>query len=66
MDIIALIFSGISAIAAVFSSIAAFKAKKEVQEMKQTNNNKIKQQAEKNDGNMIGINYGDINEQNKK
>ncbi len=66
MEIITLIFTGISSIAAVFSAIAAFKTKKEVQELKQTNNNKIKQQVKDNNGNMVGINFGDINEQNKR
>lgn len=62
MEIITLVFSGISPIAAVFSAIAAFKTKKEVQELKQANNNKISQQVEDNNGNMVGINLGDINE----
>lgn len=42
MEIAALVFSGISAIAAVLSAVAAFKSKKEVQKMKQANYNKIK------------------------
>ena len=66
MEIITLVFSGISSIAAVFSAIADFKAKKEVQELKQANNNKISQQSEDNSGNMVGINFGDINEQNER
>ena len=66
MEIITLVFSGISSIAAVFSAIAAFKTQKEVQELKQANNNKISQQSEENNGNMVGINFGDINEQNKR
>ena len=64
MEIVALVFSGISAIAAVFSAIAAFKSKKEVQKIKQANNNKINQKSKENNGNMVGINYGDVNEQN--
>ena len=66
MEVITLIFTGISSIAAVFSAIAAFKTKKEVQELKQANNNQISQQVEDNNGNMVGINFGDINEQNKR
>ena len=66
MEIITLVFSGISSIAAVFSAIAAFKTKKEVQELKQANNNKISQQSEDNNGNIVGINFWDINEQNKR
>ena len=66
MEIIALVFSGISSIAAVFSAIAAFNAKREVQKLKQANKNNINQQSEDNSGNMIGINFGDINEQVKR
>lgn len=66
MEIAALIFSGISAFAAVLSAIAAFKTKKELQQIKQANNNKINQQVENNDGNMIGINNGEINGKTKR
>lgn len=66
MEIITLVFSGISSIAAVFSAIAAFKTKKEVQKLKQANNNKISLQSEDNSGNMVGINFGDINEQKNR
>ena len=62
MEIIALIFSGISSIAAVLSAIAAFKAKKDVSEIKQSNNNIINLKAKENKGDMVGINNGDINE----
>ena len=61
MEIIALIFSGISSIAAVLSAIAAFKAKREILEVKQANN-KINLKAKENNGNMVGINNGEINE----
>ena len=61
MEIIALIFSGISSIAAILSAIAAFKAKREILEIKQSNN-KINLKVKENNGNMVGINNGEINE----
>lgn len=66
MEVITLVFTGISSIAAVFSAIAAFRTKKELQKLKQANNNKISQQVDDNKGDMVGINFGDINEQSKR
>lgn len=60
MEIAALVFSGISSIAAIMSAIAALKAKKEVNEIKKLINLNI--QTKQNSGNIIGINNGEINE----
>lgn len=60
MEIIALVFSGISSIVAIISAISALKAKKEVKEIKKQINLNI--QTKQNNGNIVGINNGEINE----
>lgn len=71
-DILALVFSGVSAVAAVASAIAAFKAKAEVKNLsqqigdnqKRTVNNKGDVEVTnkgKNTGSVVGINAGDLN-----
>ena len=73
MEIVALIFAGVSAVAAVFSLIMAFAAKSEVKKLKlQINSNsersvgdsnKIKiGNSGENSGVMTGIITGDVNE----
>ena len=71
MEIIALIFSGVSAAAAVVSAVAAFATKNKVNSLiKQINNiqqRKVKNKGDvdiandgKNSGTIVGINTGDI------
>lgn len=72
MEILALVFSGISAAAAVVSAIAAFKAKTEVTTLRNQisishsspikNNGDIKITNDgKNTGTIMGINTGEVN-----
>jgi len=72
MELLALIFSGVSALAAIISAIAAFLAKSEVKKLKiqiYGNNergisgkNRVKiENTTTNTGSISGINTGDIN-----
>ena len=56
-----LIFSGVSALAAVVSAITSIKTKSEIKNIKNTiNQGSVSLSTEENKGNMVGINSGEI------
>ena len=61
MEMWSLIFSGVSALAAVVSAITSIKAKSEIKNIKNTmNHGDISLASSQNNGNMVGINSGEI------
>lgn len=61
MEIWSLVFSGISAVAAAVSAIAAILAKKETRQIKNSiERNKVNLNTANNEGTIVGINNGDI------
>lgn len=61
METWSLIFSGVSALAAVISAITSIKAKSEIKNIKNAiNHGNINLESSQNSGNMVGINSGEI------
>ncbi len=61
MEMWSLIFSGVSALAAVVSAITSIKAKSEIKNIKSAiNHGDISLASSQNNGNMVGINSGEI------
>ena len=61
MEIWSLVFSGVSALAAVVSAVTSIKTKSEIKNIKNTiNQGNVSLYSEENKGNMVGVNSGEI------